>query len=48
MGQEPVAIVTAAGQGIGEAIARELAARGYALALLSPSGASVAMSIETR
>ena len=35
----PVAIVTAAGRGIGEACARELHARGYRLALMSPSGA---------
>ena len=35
-----VAIVTAAGRGIGATIARELAAEGYALALLSPSGAA--------
>lgn len=34
-----VAIVTAASKGIGEACARELAARGYKLALISPSGA---------
>jgi NAD(P)-dependent dehydrogenase (short-subunit alcohol dehydrogenase family) len=32
------AIVTAAGRGIGAAIARELAARGWRLALMSPSG----------
>ena len=35
-----VAIVTAAGRGMGAAIARELAAEGYALALLSSSGAA--------
>jgi NAD(P)-dependent dehydrogenase (short-subunit alcohol dehydrogenase family) len=34
---EKVAIVTAAGRGIGEATARELAARGYRLALMSVS-----------
>lgn len=33
-----VAIVTAASRGIGEACARELAARGYSLALMSRSG----------
>ena len=35
-----VAIVTAAGRGMGAAIARELAAQGWSLALLSPSGAA--------
>ena len=35
-----VAIVTAAGRGMGAAIARELDAEGYVLALLSPSGAA--------
>ena len=40
MSSGKVAIVTAAGRGIGAAIARELAAGGYALALLSPSGAA--------
>ena len=40
MSSEKVAIVTAAGRGMGAAIARELAAGGYALALLSPSGAA--------
>ena len=36
--RERVAIVTAAGSGIGAACARELAQRGYAVALMSPSG----------
>lgn len=35
--QKPVAIVTGGGRGMGGAIARELAAQGYALALTSPS-----------
>lgn len=34
-----VAIVTAAGRGIGEACARELAERGYSLAIMSPCSA---------
>jgi NAD(P)-dependent dehydrogenase (short-subunit alcohol dehydrogenase family) len=36
--REKAAIVTAAGSGIGAACARELASRGYAVALMSPSG----------
>jgi len=40
----PVAIVTAAGKGIGAACAEELAQRGYRLALMSPSKASVALA----
>jgi NAD(P)-dependent dehydrogenase (short-subunit alcohol dehydrogenase family) len=36
--REKVAIVTAAGSGMGAACARELASRGYAVALMSPSG----------
>ena len=39
----PVAIVTAAGRGMGAAIARELHARGYRLALMSPSGSAQAL-----
>ncbi|SFN31311.1 SDR family oxidoreductase [Variovorax sp. OV329] len=42
----PVAIVTAAGRGIGAAIARELHARGYKLALMSPSGSAEALAKE--
>lgn len=38
MTNKKVAIVTAAGQGMGAAIARELAANGYNLALMSVSG----------
>ena len=37
-GEVKTAIVTAAGSGIGAACARELANRGYAVALMSPSG----------
>jgi len=38
MSDRPVAIITAAGSGMGAAIARELAGRGYAVAILSSSG----------
>ncbi len=40
MTQNKAAIVTAAGKGMGAAIAKELSASGYSLALMSPSGAA--------
>ncbi len=46
MAAAKVAIVTGAGKGMGEATARELAARGYKLALMSPSGSSVKLAKE--
>jgi NAD(P)-dependent dehydrogenase (short-subunit alcohol dehydrogenase family) len=44
MTPQKVAIVTAAGRGMGAAIAQELAASGYNLALMSPSGAAEALA----
>jgi NAD(P)-dependent dehydrogenase (short-subunit alcohol dehydrogenase family) len=46
MTDRPVAIVTAAGSGMGAAIARELAGRGYAVAILSSSGKGEALAKE--
>ncbi|WEY42137.1 SDR family oxidoreductase [Paraburkholderia sp. SUR17] len=46
MAVEKVAIVTAAGKGMGAAIARELAATGYRVALMSPSGSAVELATE--
>lgn len=46
MAVEKVAIVTAAGKGMGAAIARELAATGYRVALMSPSGSAVELAKE--
>lgn len=43
---EKVAIVTAAGKGMGAAISRELAARGYKLALFSNSGGAETLAKE--
>ena len=43
---EKVAIITAAGQGIGAAIARELKESGYQLALMSNSGGAVKLAEE--
>ena len=43
---EKVAIVTAAGSGMGAACARELAGRGYVVALMSPSGKAEALAKE--
>ncbi|MEM7117726.1 MAG: SDR family oxidoreductase [Chloroflexota bacterium] len=44
--QKQVAIVTAAGKGMGAAIARKLAANNYDVALMSPSGRSVELAEE--
>lgn len=41
-----VAIITAAGRGMGAACARELAAQGYVVALMSPSGNAAALAQE--
>jgi NAD(P)-dependent dehydrogenase (short-subunit alcohol dehydrogenase family) len=46
MSERPVAIITAAGSGMGAAIARELARRGYAVAILSSSGKGEALAEE--
>lgn len=44
MTTKKVALVTAAGRGMGAAIAKELATAGYNLALMSPSGAAEALA----
>jgi NAD(P)-dependent dehydrogenase (short-subunit alcohol dehydrogenase family) len=43
---EKVAVVTAAGSGMGAACARELAQRGYRVALMSPSGRAEGLAAE--
>lgn len=43
---EKIAIITAAGKGIGAAIARELAANGYRVSLLSSSGGALRLAEE--
>ncbi|MGA7272866.1 MAG: SDR family oxidoreductase [Acidimicrobiia bacterium] len=43
---QPVAIVTAAGRGMGEAVARRLHADGYRLALMSNGGGAEALAAE--
>lgn len=43
---DKVAIITAAGQGIGAAIARELSADGYRVSLLSSSGGAISLAQE--
>ena len=46
MAERKVAIVTAGGRGIGGAVARALAARDYALVLMSPGGSAQALAEE--
>jgi len=46
MADKKVAIVVAAGKGMGAAIARELAVKGYSLALMSNSGGALALAGE--
>jgi len=48
MTNQKTAIVTAAGQGMGAAIARELAANGYQLGLMSNSGGAEKLASELR
>ncbi len=44
--EQKVAVITGGGRGMGAAIARELHGRGYALALMSPSGSAEALAEE--
>lgn len=46
MSEAPVALITAAGRGMGAACARELAARGYRVALMSISEAATELGAE--
>ncbi len=45
-GEQKVAVITGGGRGMGAAIARELHGRGYALALMSPSGSAETLAEE--
>ncbi len=44
--EQKVAVITGGGRGMGAAIARELSGRGYALALMSPSGSAETLAEE--
>ncbi len=46
MAQEKVAVITAAGSGMGAAAARKLAQDGYSMAILSSSGKGEALAKE--
>lgn len=46
MDNQPVAVVTAAGRGVGAAISRELAGCGYRLAMMSNAGGAEALAAE--
>lgn len=48
MSELKVAIVTAAGRGIGAAVAQELAAQGFRLSLMSNSGGAITLAKELR
>lgn len=45
-GSTPVALITAGGRGMGAAVARELHAKGYRIAVMSPSGSAQILAAE--